>query len=64
MTFGACTYAVSLAKKVLLNTYISFDAALLCGEENYKYLELFTNFLLLTHAPTARKRKLVTDLSS
>ena len=30
---------------------------MLCERENYKYLELLTNFLLLTHGLTAYKLK-------
>ena len=41
---------MSLAQKEILINYLSR-----CVEDNYKYLELFTNFLCLTHELKAHK---------
>ena len=50
-------YAVSTAHKEIINNYFSCDCSMLCGREKYKFLELFTNFLFLTHGLMAYKRQ-------
>ena len=58
--YGHLTFGASTSWRD--NFELSFDAIMLCGRDNYRYLKLFIKFLLLTHDPMAdkyQKRKLV-----
>ena len=36
------------------HNYVPFLTVMVCARDSYKYLELFTNFLLLTDGPTVK----------
>ena len=56
LTLGASRPWAWLKTETVIN-YLSFDTVTLCGRENYKYIKLFTNFVLFTHDFKRTKEK-------